>query len=225
MGEDRRFLDDLARGLHFLQPLSPAALREALEAPVSQLGYSFESDALLAEMVESLSATPGSLPLLQFAGSKLWEARDERRKVLTAQSYREMGGISGVLAQHADQVVSALPAALRASVRGVFQRLVTAEGTRAIVDLADLESLTTDRSEARSLVEHLAQARLVVVQNSADEGNATVELVHESLINGWPMLRRWLDEGREQAAFREQLRAAAKQWETRGKPQGPRVAR
>ena len=30
----------------------------------------------------------------------------------------------------------------------------------------------------------------------------------------------WLDEGREDAAFREQLRAAAKQWEARRKPQG-----
>jgi hypothetical protein len=59
-----------------------------------------------------------------------------------------------------------------------------------------------------------------VVQNRGDDGNATVELVHESLISGWPMLRRWLDEGREDAAFREQLRAAAKQWEARGRPQG-----
>jgi hypothetical protein len=220
VGEDRRFLDDLVRGLHFLQPLSPAALREALESPVAQLGYSFESDTLLHEMVHSLSATPGSLPLLQFAGSKLWEARDERRKVLTARSYKDMGGISGVLAQHADQVVSALPATLRSSVRGVFQRLVTPEGTRAIVDLADLESLTADRAEARALVEHLAGARLLVVQNRADDGSTTVELVHESLIGSWPMLRRWLEEGREEAAFREQLRAAAKQWEMRGKPSG-----
>ncbi|HMF42685.1 MAG TPA: serine/threonine-protein kinase, partial [Polyangia bacterium] len=61
VGEDRRFLDDLVRGLHFLQPLPRAALREALEAPVTQLGYTFESDALLAEMVDSLAATPGSL--------------------------------------------------------------------------------------------------------------------------------------------------------------------
>jgi hypothetical protein len=52
------------------------------------------------------------------------------------------------------------------------------------------------------------------------EGDATVELVHESLIIGWPMLRRWLDEGRDDAAFREQLRAAAKQWEARSRPQG-----
>ncbi len=220
LGEDRQFLDDLVRGLHFLQPLPRRALREALERPITQLGYSFESDALLSEMVDSLSATPGALPLLQFAGTKLWEARDDRRKVLTAASYRQMGGISGVLAQHADQVVSALPIALRSSARGVFQRLVTAEGTRAIVDLEDLESVAADRGEARAVVEHLAQARLVVVQNRADETSSTVELVHESLISGWPMLRRWLDEGREEALFREQLRAAAKQWEARGKPQG-----
>jgi hypothetical protein len=218
VGEDRRFLDDLVRGLHFLQPLPREALREALEAPVGQLGYSFESPALLAEMVDSLAVTPGALPLLQFAGAKLWEARDTRRKVLTAESYRQMGGISGVLAQHADRVIDALPPSLRASVRGLFQRLVTPEGTRAIVDVAELPG--SDAGDARALVEHLAQARLVVVQNRADEGSATVELVHESLISGWPMLRRWLDEGREDAAFREQLRAAAKQWEARGKPQG-----
>jgi eukaryotic-like serine/threonine-protein kinase len=220
VGEDRRFLDDLVRGVHFLQPLSREALRQALEAPIAQLGYSFESVELLQEMVDSLAATPGALPLLQFTGSKLWEARDDRRKVLTAASYRQMGGISGVLAQHADRVVAALPAALRPAVRGVFQRLVTADGTRAIVDVAELANLAGDASELRALVEHLSQARLIVAQGRGDESGATIELVHESLISGWPTLRRWLDEGREDAAFREQLRAAAKQWEARGKPQG-----
>jgi serine/threonine protein kinase len=219
VGEDRRFLDELVPGLHFLQPLPRAALREALERPVVDLGYSFESREMLAEMVDSLAATAGALPLLQFAGSKLWEARDVRRKVITAASYKQMGGISGVLAQHADQVVSALPSTLRSLVRRVFQRLVTAEGTRAIVDLSELEGMTPEPGEARALVEHLAQARLVVLHR-ADDGSSTVELVHESLINGWPALRRWLDEERDELAFLEQLRAAAKQWESRGKPQG-----
>jgi hypothetical protein len=102
----------------------------------------------------------------------------------------------------------------------LFQRLVTPDGTRAIVDVSDLSGLAEAPGELGALVEHLSQARLVVVQSRGDEGSATVELVHESLITGWPMLRRWLDEGREDAAFREQLRAAAKQWEARGKPQG-----
>ena len=220
VGEDRRFLDDMVRGLHFLQPLSREALRQALEAPIAQLGYSFETTALLDEMVDTLAATPGALPLLQFTGSKLWEARDARRKVLTASSYRQMGGISGVLAQHADRVVEALPAALRPAVRGVFQRLVTADGTRAVVDVAELANLAGDASALRALLDHLSQARLIVAQGRGDEASATIELVHESLISGWPTLRRWLDEEREDAAFREQLRAAAKQWEARGKPPG-----
>jgi hypothetical protein len=200
--------------------LSREALRQALAAPIAQLGYSFETTGLLEEMVDSLAATPGALPLLQFTGSKLWEARDDRRKVLTAASYRQMGGISGVLAQHADRVVEALPAALRPAVRGLFQRLVTADGTRAIVDVAELANLAGDSNELRSLVDHLSQARLVVAQGRGEEGGATLELVHESLISGWPTLRRWLDEGREDAAFREQLRAVAKQWEARGRPAG-----
>src|SRR5690606_283799 len=36
----------------------------------------------------------------------------------------------------------------------------------------------------------------------------------------WPLLRRWLDETQEDAAFLEQLRSAAKQWQARGYPQG-----
>ncbi|HWO17177.1 MAG TPA: AAA family ATPase, partial [Kofleriaceae bacterium] len=43
-----------------------------------------------------------------------------------------------------------------------------------------------------------------------------VEIVHESLIQSWPMLRRWLDETQEDAAFLEQLRNAAKQWQAKG---------
>jgi hypothetical protein len=118
-----------------------------------------------------------------------------------------------VLAQHADQVVAALAPQRRSAVRGLFQRLVTADGTPAIVDLVELSCAAVSAAEVRGLVEHLSQARLLVVQSRKDDGSATVEMVHESLISGWPMLRRWLDEGRDDAAFREQLRATAKQWE------------
>jgi hypothetical protein len=61
-------------------------------------------------------------------------------------------------------------------------------------------------------------ARLLVVQRSSELQDATVELVHESLITSWPTLRRWLDEEREDAAFLAQLSVAAKQWEANGRP-------
>jgi DNA repair exonuclease SbcCD ATPase subunit len=63
-------------------------------------------------------------------------------------------------------------------------------------------------------------ARLLVVQTRGDSGGGTVEIVHESLIERWPTLRRWLDEDQEDAAFLQDLTSAAKQWDAKGRPTG-----
>jgi flagellar biosynthesis GTPase FlhF len=80
--------------------------------------------------------------------------------------------------------------------------------------MEELRALTKDATELQRLTDHLVQARLLVVQTGGTNG-ATVEIVHESLIHGWPTLKRWLDEGHEDAAFLEQLRNAARQWQAR----------
>jgi len=46
---------------------------------------------------------------------------------------------------------------------------------------------------------------------------STVEIVHESLIQNWPTLRRWLDETQEDAAIIDDLRKASRQWAAKGK--------
>jgi len=51
-----------------------------------------------------------------------------------------------------------------------------------------------------------------VVQTSEGRTCSTVELVHESLVHGWPTLQRWLDEHQDDAALVEQVRTAARQW-------------
>jgi hypothetical protein len=40
--------------------------------------------------------------------------------------------------------------------------------------------------------------------------------VHESLVQGWPTLRRWLDENQDDAGLVDQLRVAARQWQQKG---------
>src|SRR5205823_6152130 len=95
----------------------------------------------------------------------------------------------------------------------VFRQLVTPERTRAIVEFADLYALA-DNLDVTRVVDQLISARLLV------SGGTTVELVHESLIESWPTLRRWLDEDQEDAAFLSQLAAAAKQWDARGRAAG-----
>jgi serine/threonine protein kinase len=218
-GEDQRFQDDLTRGLVFLAPLARPSLEEALVQPVEQLGYRLESAEIVGEMLDALASTPGALPLLQFAASKLWDGRDRSRKVLTRASWEAMGGITGALSTHADQVLDALSPSAQKLARAVFTRLVTPDGTRAIVDLRDLMEMG-DAAQVRALVDQLVSARLLVVQGRGEAEGPALELIHESLITGWPALRRWLEESREDSAFIAQLQAAAKQWDQKGRPQG-----
>jgi len=218
-------LAELTRGLFFLTPPSRDGLREAMSQPAQMAGYQFESPSMIESMLDHLAHTPGALPLLQFAASQLWELRDRDRRLLTAASYDRIGGIAGALASHADTVLAECAPREQALVRAVFLRLVTAERTRAVVPIAELYELSPDPGEVHRLLERLVRARLLVGQTvAADRGDAaaggTVEIVHESLIHSWPLLRRWLDETQEDAAFLEQLRNAAKQWQIKGYPQG-----
>ncbi|MEO8840167.1 MAG: protein kinase [Kofleriaceae bacterium] len=208
--EDRYFVEELARGLVFLQPPNRRGLEEALAQPLESLGYGFEP-GVVASMLDTLEATPGPLPLLQFTAAKLWDTRDVQRRVLTRNSYDAMGGVAGALATHADEVITGFSADDQKLVRLIFQRLVTPERTRAIVDAAELRELGGDVDRILGL---LVAARLVVVHSTA------VELVHESLIKDWPQLRRWLDENQEDAMFLAQVRAAALQWDQKHRVDG-----
>src|SRR5262249_20598822 len=108
----------------------------------------------------------------------------------------------------------------QALVRMLFLRLITPERTRAIVPASELYELSRDPAEIHRVIDRLVGSRLLVGQISTGEGNisagGSIEIVHESLIQSWPTLRRWLDETQEDAAFLEQLRNAAKQWQAKG---------
>ncbi len=219
IGEDPRFTEELTRGLVILAPPDREGLREALVTPVEMVGYQFETTAIVGEMLDALAGTPGALPLLQFAAAKLWDARDSSRRVLTLASYHAIGGISGALATHADDVVANMPVPARQLTQRIFRQLVTPERTRRIVELGDLLQLAPDRDEVTRVIDQLVSARLLIVQTHSDAASS-VEIVHESLIDRWPMLRRWLDEDQEDAGFLTQLAAAAKQWDLKQRPAG-----
>jgi serine/threonine protein kinase len=220
VGEDPRFLEELSRGLVFLSAPDRSGLREALVSPLEMVGYELEGEQLIDHMLDELAGTSGALPLLQFAAAKLWDARDRERKLLTVASYEAIGGITGALATHADEIVRNMNANAQRLTQKIFRQLVTPERTRAIVELSELQQLSTDKAELSRVIDLLVAARLLVVQTRGDTGGGSVELVHESLIERWPMLRRWLDEDQEDAAFLQDLGAAAKQWDAKGRPAG-----
>jgi eukaryotic-like serine/threonine-protein kinase len=220
VGEDARFLEELSRGLVFLSAPDRDGLREALDEPLAMVGYKFETPEMVEDMLYALEGTPGALPLLQFAAARLWDLRDRERKLLTAESYLAIGGITGALATHADEVVHNMSPNAQRLTQKIFRQLVTPERTRAIVELSDIYALADDRTEISRVLDLLVAARLLVVQKRDASGSGTVEIVHESMTTTWPALRRWLDEDQEDTAFLAEIGAAAKQWDAKGRPNG-----
>jgi hypothetical protein len=205
---------ELSQGLVFLNSPGVDGLREAIVSPAEMAGYKFEDPAIVEDMLHHLATTQGALPLLQFAASKLWDARDAAKHQLTRAAYESIGGVAGALASHANAVLEKLSPSSQPLMKSIFLRLVTPDRTRAIVEMGELRELSANPAEVQSLVDELVQARLLTVQTGG--GAATVEIVHESLIHSWPQLKRWLEETGEDAAFLEQLRTATRQWTQKG---------
>ena len=133
-------------------------------------------------------------------------------------------------------------------VREIFRNLVTAQGTRAAADRAELLSVFGEkRDEAGAVLDALVDARLLTEYEAADAhpgqgpttathgeapaaarndaGHRRVEIVHESLLTHWPRLARWRTQDADGAQLRDQLRQAAHLWDERGRAGRPPVDR
>jgi len=204
---------ELARLLYFVAPLPAERLREVIVGPAQAAGVRFESDAMVARLVESTAAAgSGGLPLLSFALAALWEERDVSAGVIGEVALAAVGGVDGALARHADAVLSALPPSGRAVARRILARLVTTVGTRA---RRRADELVLDDA-GRTVLEALVRGRLLVIHDAAGDA-LYYELAHEVLVTGWATLREWLELDGEQRAQRERLGAAASEWHRLGR--------
>jgi len=204
--------------LTMLGPPEGAALRRALVQPATKCGYRFENDDLVDEMLSEVEGERGALPLLAFAISRLWEKRDREKGLLTRQAYRDIGGVGGALARHAELTVDRIGTDRIPVVRELFRNLVTAEGTRAVREWDELLSIFSDsHSESpEEVLRQLIDARLLTsyeVRADNEEPARSVEVVHESLLTSWPRLVRWQTQDADAAQLRDQLRQAARTWD------------
>jgi len=206
----------LAKNMVLLGPPDAAGLAETLRGPAALLGYEFEP-GLVDEMVAAVADEAAPLPLLQLAASRLWERRDETRRRLSRAGLAAAGGVAGILAAHANQVLDGLAGRDEVTIaRRILCELVTDEGTRRRVGLEEVLARFEDPGAAARVLERLVSGRLVTSYRV--ERGEWVELAHESLIAGWTLLEGWLDEDRTDRQFRERLLAAATLWQERQKP-------
>ena len=219
--QEGAFEGRLEQTLVLLATPGPAALRRILVEPARRAGFTFESEELVGEMVRAVEGRPGALALLSFAASKLWDQRDIDSKDLRVGAYEAMGGVTGALAQHGEWVLEQMTPKQRTLVRDAFRRLVTAEGTRRHFDGP---RRTPDRPRAairpRASSSERLRGRPTPRRRQGDDGAEHVEVIHEALLAAWPRIAQWQAEDAAGQRFRDEIRSAAQQWESRRRPRG-----
>jgi energy-coupling factor transporter ATP-binding protein EcfA2 len=224
------FHRDLAQQLEahqaLVRPMSEEELRGAIERPARIRGVSFE-EGLVDQLVEGVLGEEGALPLLQHALLELWTRRDEERRLITARAYVAMGGVRGAIAHRAELVYNRVteggqvtekdrPEEQQEGIRRIVLRLVTpGEGTEGTRRRARLDEFGS--AEEAELIQEMADARLLTTARDPETGAETVDVAHEALIRGWPRLREWIEENREDLRTHRRLTEAAQEWERLGR--------
>jgi WD40 repeat protein len=204
-----------------LDPPHGSALRRAVVQPALRCGYRFEDEELADEILAEVEGERGALPLLAFALARLWEKRDRENGLITRQAHRDIGGVGGALARHAEALMERLGPERHGIVREIFRNLVTAQGTRVARDTDELLSVFHEpqREVADEVLRELIDDRLLTSYEAPTEdgpGRQRVEIIHESLLRAWPRLVRWQAQDAEGALLRDQLRQAAQTWQEHG---------
>jgi formylglycine-generating enzyme required for sulfatase activity len=202
----------LSTSLFLLRPLTEEGIRAAIVRPALRKGISFESDELVDELVRGAAETAGGLPLLEFALTELWAARDEAKGIISRHALRTIGSVAGALARHADAVVDALSPQERVAARHVLLKLAHTAHTRARRTFAELSG---DRPEMRRAIDALVRGRLIVARGIHDD--RVYEVAHEALLRDWQTLRRWIEETKEQGQLLQEIEQAAELWDRRGR--------
>lgn len=194
-------------------PMNLRELEQAITAPVERVGLRLEN-GLVTTILNDVGEQPGTLPLLQYALTELYERREGL--TLTLAAYQAMGGVTGALARRADELFSLLDAATQASVEQMFLRLVTlgegTEDTRRRTLRMELLSLSAGR-QMDEVIDMFVSYRLLTLDHDLVTRTPTVEIAHEALIREWGRLREWLNNNREDVRVQRRLAQASAEWQ------------
>ena len=226
----------------FMPPLMGGDLEKAIAKPAELQGYRLE-DGLLGEILNDVKGA-GSLPLLQFALTELWEKRDRQNHQLTLEQYQVIEGAIGSLNRHAQKVYTYKdfsedsPTEERTKqeqewIKRIVLKLVRTgeeeKDTRQRQPKGKLLAIAGDnpekRAELNEVIDELVQGRLLVTgeaQEKTDiadsvEDAKMIDLAHEALMEGWKRFAEWRQENRQLRRLIDRMEDALREWEKQPK--------
>ncbi len=168
------------------------------------------------------AAVASTLPLLQLVLERMWSEVADTSMHVTLETYERAGGLGGALARWAEEPFTGrmrehVGTALRMLVRCVrVSRDATTPPVRRRRLVDEVVPHGAPDGEARSLLDTLAQARLVVLDSEVDattgKRRETVELIHDALLDGWPRLRAAVRDEHGFILWRQETEEAAASW-------------
>ncbi|WP_138502117.1 pentapeptide repeat-containing protein [Nostoc sp. PA-18-2419] len=204
-------------------PMNREELKTAITKPAQQVNLEIEPE-LVFEMIADVENSLGSLPLLQYTLTQLWQQRTQEK--LTLIAYSRLGRVRGTLQIRATEVYKSLSPEEQQATKRIFLELTQlgegTEDTRRQVLQRDLVTSQHPEILINRVIQQLADEKLVVTSTLIEKGLspgkvAVVDVAHETLIRNWPLLRKWIEESRDILRQKRKIEAAAVEWRDRGK--------
>ncbi len=202
------FADAMGSHLLALGAMSRAEMSQAVAKPAQMQGVHFEP-GLVERLLNDVGDDAGRLPLLQFTLSRLWH--EQHHGWITHRAYEEVEEIAGALNHYANGILARLQLHQQGLAKRIFLQLVQAiDG----MDDCRRRGVRGDfTAEEWSVVQSLADARLLVTDYALSTDEEIVELVHEALIHDWHQLHDWLQADRNFRLWQGRVRSQAQQWQ------------
>ncbi|MDT8999954.1 ATP-binding protein [Paucibacter sp. APW11] len=231
LAEHAWLMRDKAQGGHLdLAPPSAAEIAQMVRLPARAAGLSFGVDPATHQRLDDLlcdaaAASPDALPLLQYTLEQLYQQRSPHGE-LSFAAYQVLGGgaggLEGVIAEQAEQLIRGLTLVQQAALPHVLALLVLV-GEDEASPVGGRRALWSELREPaeRELVQALVDARLLVSERSSEaaQDEPGFRVAHEALLRRWPRVTEWIAEHRQHLQARARLRQQVQRW-----TQGARAA-
>ncbi|MEQ8961177.1 MAG: hypothetical protein RLP02_25180, partial [Coleofasciculus sp. C2-GNP5-27] len=172
--EYRPLMECLNKPYINVEHLNREEIAEAIVKPADWVGLGIEGE-LKERIINDVEDYPGSLPLMQYTLTELWnEAQKRGEQFLRLSTYTQLGGIEGTLEKRAEQVYKNLSPEERIVAQRLFLELTQVGDTydtRRRVYLEDLPNSHHSLAILKEVSDILARAdnRLITYEASQSE--------------------------------------------------------
>ncbi len=220
-------LEGLRQETHSLAPMPSGAYKDVITGPASRLEGSRRplkigdrlTDALLEDIEDG--GTRDALPLLSFTLERLYAEYGDDGDI-TLADYEQMGRISGSIEAAVESALKSADSDPRIPRDRQARLVLLRRGLIPWLAGIDPETKKPRRhrayqsaipEEARPLIMHLVEQRLLATDIEKETGTQVIEPAHEALLRQWGLLDDWLGGDAEALTVLAGVKRAARDWD------------